>query len=376
MLLYNNLIFSLCYDLIINCFHISFFSCKRFDIVYRRSTSKSDEEKHAVLKQQEDHLAVASQARLHYRDMIAKAKSKKCMHISFDMAQQVHYPSNPLQPGPVYFKTPRKCAIFGITDESLPRQTNYLVDEAISIGKGCNSVISYLHHYLETHQSDEAKNSLIIHADNCAGQNKNNYMLMYLAWRVAKGCHHRVELNFMIAGHTKFGPDLFFGIFKRRYRKEFVSSLDEIKHCIERSSTLNLGVLVGSQDGKVLVPTYDWSSYLQTYYRKIPGIKTAHQFVFDSKSPENVTIRQFSNSTLSATQSFNIKPIDNSMPDQLMPLGLPVDRQHYLYNNIREFCKEHCRDLVCPPVKIPKTLSNTSDASSMNECPSKQRKKY
>ena len=54
-------------------------------------------------------------------------------------------------------------------------------------------------------------------------------MLMYLAWRVARGYNKRVELNFMIAGHTKFGPDLFFGLFKRRYRREFVSSLQEVK---------------------------------------------------------------------------------------------------------------------------------------------------
>ena len=28
--------------------------------------------------------------------------------------QQIHYPHNPLQPGPMYFKTARKCAVFGI----------------------------------------------------------------------------------------------------------------------------------------------------------------------------------------------------------------------------------------------------------------------
>ena len=41
-------------------------------------------------------------------------------HYSFDYAQQVHYPSNPLQPGPIYFLTPRKCTIFGVNCEALP----------------------------------------------------------------------------------------------------------------------------------------------------------------------------------------------------------------------------------------------------------------
>ena len=35
---------------------------------------------------------------------------------------QVHYPSNPQQPSPVYFLTPKKCAIFGVCCEGIPRQ--------------------------------------------------------------------------------------------------------------------------------------------------------------------------------------------------------------------------------------------------------------
>ena len=58
------------------------------------------------------------------------------VHNLFDMAQQVHYPSNPLQPGPMYFLTPRKCALFGVCCEAIPRQINYLIDEAFDTGKG------------------------------------------------------------------------------------------------------------------------------------------------------------------------------------------------------------------------------------------------
>lgn len=39
------------------------------------------------------------------------------VHYSFDYAQQVHIPSNPMQPGPIYLKTPRKCGIFGVMCE-------------------------------------------------------------------------------------------------------------------------------------------------------------------------------------------------------------------------------------------------------------------
>ena len=64
---------------------------------------------------------------------------------------QVHYPSNPLQPGPIYFLTPRKCALFGVNCEALPRQVNFLCDEAGSCGKGANTVVSQLHYFFEHH---------------------------------------------------------------------------------------------------------------------------------------------------------------------------------------------------------------------------------
>ena len=97
------------------------------------------------------------------------------MHISFDYAQQLHYPSNPLQPGPIYFLTPRKCGIFGVCVEAIPMQINYLIDEAVDTGKGSNSVISYLHHFFSVYSMGSM--NLTLHADNCSGQNKNNIMM-------------------------------------------------------------------------------------------------------------------------------------------------------------------------------------------------------
>ena len=73
------------------------------------------------------------------------------VHFSFDMAQQVFYPNDPLQPGPMYFLTPRKCAIYGVCCEAIPHQVNYLIDEAVDIGKRANSIISMVHHFFVVH---------------------------------------------------------------------------------------------------------------------------------------------------------------------------------------------------------------------------------
>ena len=41
--------------------------------------------------------------------------------------------------------------------------------------------------------------------------------------------------------------------------------------------------LVGEHDGKVVVPVYDWASFLPV--KKIPGIKMYHQFTMSSAEP-------------------------------------------------------------------------------------------
>ena len=55
---------------------------------------------------------------------------------------------------------------------------NYLIDECMVASKGANTVISLLHHFLEHHSLGEQ--SVHLHADNCSGQNKNNFMVQVI----------------------------------------------------------------------------------------------------------------------------------------------------------------------------------------------------
>ena len=74
------------------------------------------------------------------------------VHYSFDYAQQIHYSSDSMQPGPIYFMTLRKCSIFGVNCEALPRQVNFLTDAAGDCGKGTNTVISQLDFFFTQHE--------------------------------------------------------------------------------------------------------------------------------------------------------------------------------------------------------------------------------
>ena len=164
------------------------------------------------------------------------------MHSSFDFAQQVHLPSDPLQPGPLYFLVPRKCGIFGVCCEGLPKQMNFLIDEAHLISKGSNAVVSYLHYFFECFGLGETNADL--HCDNCAGQNKNRFVLWYCAWRVAIGLHQSITLNFLVMGHTKFAPDACFGLLKRAFKRRAISLLSELESVVNESACLNSSQLV------------------------------------------------------------------------------------------------------------------------------------
>lgn len=272
------------------------------------------------------------------------------MHYSFDFAQQVHYPSNPMQPGPIYFKTPRKCAIFGIMCEAIPQQVNYLIDEASDVGKGANTTISYVHHFFEHHGLGET--SVHLHADNCSGQNKNNYFVWYLAWRTILQLHLSVRYSFLIAGHTKFAPDRCFGIIKKLYKQNYISSIYEFANMVESSSTgVNKAQLVGTHDGTVIVPVYDWCSYLEQYFKRLPNIKSYHHFRFTKDEPGRV---YFKESGLSPEQSLMllknpaILPPASRLPAKVNPTGLSQDRKQYLFREIRQFCKPGTEELVGP----------------------------
>ena len=257
-------------------------TCQQNTAKLQRSLHIPDEEKSACVKLQQEHIAMAKAKRDGYRSACSKAEENfnsvrenfdfteshppctftKTMHYSFDYAQQVHIPSNPMQPGPIYYKTPRKCGIFGIFCEAVPRQVNFLIDEAVSCGKGANPIISYVHYYFENHGLGEK--DVHLHADNCGGQNKNNYFIWYLAWRVIANLHETTIYSFLLAGHTKFGPDRCFGILKKAYKSSYVSSLYELANVVENSSNrgINKVQLVGTHDGTCLVPVYDWATHL------------------------------------------------------------------------------------------------------------------
>ena len=155
------------------------------------------------------------------------------MQYSFDYCQQVSLPYSSQQRGTFYFRTPRKVQVFGMCCEPLSRQVFFLIDEAQQAGKGAAVVVSLVHAFFHLHGLGERR--VTLQADNCVGQNKNTTMMWYLAWRVITGQHDRIQLNFMLPGHTKFRPDSYFGLFKNHYRRQDrIDDMEDLADCVRQ----------------------------------------------------------------------------------------------------------------------------------------------
>lgn len=265
--------------------------------------------------------------------------------------------------GPIYFKTPRKAQLFGVCGEGISRQTNYLIDEADFPEKDANTVISILDHFFTPHGLGEKYACLT--ADNCVGQNKNNAVLHYLIYRVLAGLHDSIELSFLIVGHTKFAPDGYFGLIRRCYRRSNIYTYEDLVQAVLNSSENGhntcqpTGHYFTLTDSKQLIYR-DWSSWLLKFFKKIPDITTYRHFKTVKNKPGIVSLKKSVDGDETEIQILKRDvPFGKNrafrLPSKISPKGLSLERQGYLYEQIRmHIPDEQDKDTTCPKPTKPK----------------------
>ena len=213
-------------------------------------------------------------------------------------------------------------------------------------------------------------------------------MMQYLAWRVMSGLNKRIEISFMMVGHTKFAPDWAFGLLKQLFKRTEVGCLDDLVKVVNESACVNHAQLVGKENGEVIVKQYNWASFFTPFFKRqaFDGIKSLHHLVFMSSKPGEVLVRKESDGevvTLNVLTRahLNWQPSPQDLPEEITPPGLSRERKTYLFERIREFVPEEKRDLVCPhpdgaptlptcpPSPTPPILSSPSPSPSLSPPP-------
>ena len=289
--------------------------------------------------------------------------------LCFDYAQNISLPHHPSQPGQLFFKTPYKVGLFGIWNSATDQMSMFFVEESISasIGKGSDATIAFLHHYLRSfslkHEDGRRKTPkrIIIWCDNCTGQNKNNMLMQYCAFRVSSGLNSFVSVNFMLPGHTKFVCDRFFGVFKRAWHNCEADTVVQAMAVCAVASPDNRLIAVDASDIGMMFK--NWQSRFQGC-TAIPSIKSHHHFRFLASTP---WIAWFSDDMLTPGNSWSKVsllaprrgvteaqlnlPFD-SLPDIEIVL-LPAQRRWYLYKDIGPYVHHAVLDTVDPWIKPP-----------------------
>ena len=262
--------------------------CDRFREQIR--FARNEEECSKASKALSAHLESARDEREFYRDAIDVAKEDEhTCHLTFDFAQQLELPHHTRQVGPIYFKVHFRVQLFGICNEAMRSQHNYIFHEGQSIGAdgakahGPNAVVSMLDHYLGRNCATQKK--LLLHADNCVGQNKNKTAVSYLLRRTMTGQSDEIELAFMRVGHTRCSVDGYFGLLKQRFRSSDVDTMDDVSTVIDSSCAANEAITY-SWDWRC------WDDFLAAIYKPIKGIRAYQHFRFSSSDPGVVHVRE------------------------------------------------------------------------------------
>ena len=159
------------------------------------------------------------------------------------------------------------------------------------------------------------------------------------------GRHKEITLSFMLVGHTKFAPDWCFGLFKHKFRRTFVSSLEEVADVVNKSADVNVAQLVGTQAGEPIVPVYDWAFYFGGHFRTVPQLKLYHH---SNSQPGTVVLKEFMDSV---EKSYTLVVDDEwstELPLVIKSSGLSLSRQWYLFAQISEYGRPGTEDLTCP----------------------------
>ncbi|KAE9088741.1 hypothetical protein PF010_g19271 [Phytophthora fragariae] len=190
-------------------------------------------------------------------------------------------------PSQWYFCSLFSVSCFGIYYENDGVQTNYIYDESTS-GKGSDQINSMLAHFIETKLVPAGKTKLTVYADNCSGQNKNNYVIKFLLTLVDMGVFEHVDYKFFVKGHTKNSCDRGFG-----HIRKYMATAEcwTMAHVIETvNAAASNSVTVHVPRGSELFKSY--KSVMTELYKRLDGVQKYQIFSIDSAKPGVVACKK------------------------------------------------------------------------------------
>lgn len=332
--------------------------------------SENPESIDSTLEDFRRHRNMAREAREYYNSCISRAKdaylSRRQLHgkdhlkLLVVYAEDTEIPSHSDQEGALFFLSPARLSLACAVDEGAQESMMFLLPETRKLRKCGSGVASLLLEFFQRRNC--TFDELIVFVDNTASQNKNQYFFSFLSMLAVRkmfGCSS-VRARFLCVGHTKFSPDRWFGLVKRRLRNVEINTAfdieDEILSLGNRFDARALGL-----PGHACVPvfshcpfygtaqfdTFNFDNFVSQNCHSLSG----HSLWFDvrfrtngslmargapcSNKPES--IGYFWEQFLFIKDLQKVSSLDLSSLGRCMEKEISRERKMYLYEKIRPF---------------------------------------
>jgi hypothetical protein len=220
-----------------------------------------------------------------------------------------------------------------------------------------------LNHYIKTNMLTKHRlenyhypiEELNIIMDNCTGQNKNGTIIKLAAYMCEMGWFNRVNLFFLMKGHTKNSCDRMFNLLKIRW------------HCANVCTYQQSLEILNGDDQVTVIDTshlhFDYNTMLSKFYRQpvIGTINKNHIFQFNYNISQNslMTTKRSHNVAISSSQPLRCDPRSRkslhkklcllyAVPKKLDGPGLKPLKHLHLYTKWRKILPQEYKDITCP----------------------------
>jgi len=155
-----------------------------------------------------------------------------------------------------------------------------LYDERAA-GKDADALCSLrMKHYIEQYIEDRdlkrlhlRPKFLFIILDNCVGQNKSQYVLMFFAAITIIGFYERIILHFLESGHSHGAPDIGYAHAKSRLHEELFIP-QQMANLMNTVEGINASVLdFTDEESDTYTFRIGWGAIFATYFNRIPALK-------------------------------------------------------------------------------------------------------
>ena len=268
------------------------------------------------------------------------------------------------QPGETYYYSPLSVSCFGLVDHSTGILSAFCYTEGQG-KKGGNNVSSLIFKKLKDDgildlartQGPGAEFNLIF--DNCAGQNKNRMVLRFAQYLVDTDIFLKVNVIFLVMGHTKNICDRRFKDMKKNFHLKNVYSYAQLIKVLGKDNEKYVKVNRVEPE-----EFFNWDKFFheKNYKKAIKGISKYHCFFYSTalidhmekkltiecQAPDREKIKKFKKNATDNERTLWKEDLKSSFPEVEVCTGIVPIKQVELYLKWRPLLPDEYKDEMCP----------------------------